>query len=95
MAQANLPACSQHCPFSAEHQALSREAVNTNCKVSGLTQLEIKPKSTAPEADAHTTRPSELLMNLVYSLVGCRPIAYAELVWVLVPVLANLWLLVP
>ena len=30
-------------------------------KVIGLTRLEIKPKSTVPEADALTTRPSELL----------------------------------
>ena len=36
--------------------------MNTNFKVIGLTQLEINPKSTAPEADALTTRPSELLM---------------------------------
>ena len=39
----------------------SKEAVNTNFKVIGLTRLGIKPKSTAPGADAHTTRPSELL----------------------------------
>ena len=36
-------------------------AVNTYFKVIGLTQLGIKSKSTAPEADALTTRPSELL----------------------------------
>ena len=35
--------------------------MNTSFKVIGLTRLGIKPKSTAPEADAHTTRPSELL----------------------------------
>ena len=34
--------------------------MNTNFKVIGLTQLGIKPKSTAPEADALTTQPSEL-----------------------------------
>ena len=35
--------------------------MNTNFKVIGLTRLGIKPKSTAPtEADALTTRPSEL-----------------------------------
>ena len=46
----NSPACSPHCPAS------SREAVNTNIlKVIGLT-LGIKPKSTAPEADALTTQ---------------------------------------
>ena len=35
--------------------------MNTNFKVIGLTRLGIKPKSTAPEADVYTTRPSELL----------------------------------
>ena len=35
--------------------------MNANFKVIGLTRLEIKPKSTAREADALTTRPSELL----------------------------------
>ena len=35
--------------------------MNTIFKVIGLTRLEIRPKSTAPEADALTTRPSELL----------------------------------
>ena len=39
----------------------SREAVNSNFKVIGLTRLGIKPESTAHEADALTTRPSELL----------------------------------
>ena len=34
--------------------------MNTNFQVIGLTRLGIKPKSTAPEADAHTTRSSEL-----------------------------------
>ena len=38
----------------------SREAVNSNFKVIGLTRLRIKPESTAQEADALTTRPSEL-----------------------------------
>ena len=55
----NLPACSPDCPFNAERQ-LSREAVNTNFKVIGLTRLGIKAKSTALEADVLTTRPSEL-----------------------------------
>ena len=36
--------------------------MNTNFKVIGLARLGIKPKSTDPEADALTTRPSELLM---------------------------------
>ena len=35
--------------------------MNTNFKVIGLTQLKIAAKYTAPEADALTTRPSELL----------------------------------
>ena len=35
--------------------------MNTNFKVIGLTRLGIKPESTAPEADALTTWPSELL----------------------------------
>ena len=34
--------------------------MNTNFKVIGLTRLGIKLKSTAPEADARTNRPSEL-----------------------------------
>ena len=38
----------------------SREAVNSNFKAIGLTRLGIKPESTAQEADALTTRPSEL-----------------------------------
>ena len=37
------------------------EAVNTNFKVICLTRLGIKPESTAPGADALTTRRSELL----------------------------------
>ena len=35
--------------------------MNTNFKVTGLTRLEIKAKSIAPEADALTNWPSELL----------------------------------
>ena len=38
--------------------------MNTNFQVIGLTELEIKPQFTAPEADALTTRPSELLIQL-------------------------------
>ena len=37
--------------------------MNTNFKVTGLIRLGIKPKSTAFEADALTTRPSELLIK--------------------------------
>ena len=40
--------------------------MNTNFKVIGLTQLEIKPKSVALKADALTTTwPSELLYSLL------------------------------
>ena len=42
----------------------SRVAVNTNFKVIGLTRLVIKPESTAPEADAFTTRPLEQTNNV-------------------------------
>ena len=38
--------------------------MNTNFKVIGLTQLGIEPKSTAPEANAVTARPSELPRGL-------------------------------
>ena len=55
--QVDFPACSANCPFTAEGGASSREAVNTNFKVIGLTRLGIKRKSTAPEADALTTPP--------------------------------------
>ena len=51
--QENLPACSRHCPFNAEHQT---GKVNANFEVIGLTRLGIKPESTAPEADALLTR---------------------------------------
>ena len=44
--------------------------MNTNFKVIGLTRLEIKSKSTAPEADALTTRPSELLYCYIVQPVG-------------------------
>ena len=38
--------------------------MNTNFKLIGLTRLGINPKSRAPEANALTTRPSELLQHL-------------------------------
>ena len=38
--------------------------MNANLKVIGLTRLGMKPKSTAPEADALTTWPSELLLGV-------------------------------
>ena len=65
MARVNLPVCSPHCPFNAERQA--GEAVNSNFKVIGLTRLGIKTLSTAPEADARTTRPSEPLIGTCYN----------------------------
>ena len=52
--QINLPACSSHLN-------VKQEAVNTNFNIIGLTTLGIKPKSIALEADALTTRLSELL----------------------------------
>ena len=39
----------------------SKEVVNTNFMVIGLIRLRIKADSTAPEAGALSTRPSELL----------------------------------
>ena len=41
--------------------------MNTNFKVIGLTRLGIKTQSTASEADALTTRPSELLIDTCYN----------------------------
>ena len=38
--------------------------MNTNYKVIGLTRLETKLESTAPEANTFTTRPSELLFTV-------------------------------
>ena len=64
MAQVNLPACSQR-RFNVERQA--GEAVNSNFKVNGLTRLGIKTQSTALEADALTTWPSELLIRTCYN----------------------------
>ena len=43
--------------------SVKQEAGNTNCKVIGLIRLGIKPKSTTPEVDAVTTRPSELFKS--------------------------------
>ena len=48
----------------------SRKAVNSNFKVIRLTRLGIRPESTAPEADALTTRPSELSNNDRYMQVN-------------------------
>ena len=41
--------------------------MKSNFQVIGLTRLEIKPASTAPEADTLTTRPFELLN--IYPLI--------------------------
>ena len=41
--------------------------MNANFKVIGLTRLGIKTQSAAPEADALTTQPSELLMGTCYN----------------------------
>ena len=43
--------------------------MNTNFKMIGFTRLVIKPKSTAPEADALTSRPSELFSFLNRTLL--------------------------
>ena len=47
------------------------EDVNTNFKVIGLSRLGIKPESTAPEADALTTRSSEQLYSHDLGLQLC------------------------
>ena len=65
MVQVNLPACSQRCSVNAERQA--EEAMNSSFKVIGLTRLGIKTQPTAFEADALTTRPSELLIGTCYN----------------------------
>ena len=38
--------------------------MNTNFKAIGLTRLGIKPKTTVPEEDALTTRPSEIITTV-------------------------------
>ena len=51
----------------------SREAVNMNFEVIGLTRLEIKPKCRATETDALTTWPSELSRPLkCNSSLNCK-----------------------
>ena len=45
--------------------------MNTNFKVIGLTRLGTKPESTALEADALTTRPSDLWVSVVISWIEC------------------------
>ena len=51
--------------------ASSREAVNSNFKVIGLTRLGIKPNFTPPKANALTTRPSELIIPTPVFKVFC------------------------
>ena len=48
--------------------------MHTNFKFIGLTRLGIKPKSTAPEADALTTRSSELL---IFNFIEIHVILYS------------------
>ena len=68
----NLPACSPQYPINAERQA--GKLVNTNFTVIGLTRHGINTQSTAAEADALATRPSEL-SKIKSSLVYTRGIA--------------------
>ena len=65
--QVYLPACSPHCLINAA-------SLNTSFSVIGLTRLGIKPESTAPEADAHTTWPSELVRHQTISF-GLRKVS--------------------
>ena len=46
--------------------------MNTNFKVIGLARLRIKPKSTAPEADALTTQPSERIQTVQFQMSRTR-----------------------
>ena len=57
--------------------------MNTNLKVIGLTRLVIKPKSTAPESDAITTGPSELLnsASIMKIRFTVNPWAFSPLKW--------------
>ena len=57
--------------------------MNTNFKVIGLTRLGMKLESTAPETDALTTRPSELLKEYMHLRLGtCVDVkSYLILVW--------------
>ena len=59
-----------HFTLSFPCQTSNREAVNTNFKVIGLTRLGIKSKSTAPEVDALTPGPSELLSRIKWADFG-------------------------
>ena len=58
--------------------------MNINVKDIGLTRLGIKPKSTAPEADALTTRPSKLLkfqqfMRYIFKILNIKKIYEAKI----------------
>ena len=76
--QVNLPACSPHCPFIAvaakasnattQLPSLNNTTQATLTFVIGLARLEIKPKFTSPEADALTTRSSELLISFLWRM---------------------------
>ena len=67
--QVNLQVCSPHCSRNA---ASSREAINTNLIVIGLTGPGMKPKSTAPEAHALITRPFEVISKPVLYAVNAK-----------------------
>ena len=47
--------------------------MNSNFKIIGLTQLGIKLNSTAPEADAPTSRPFELLCRVKVIFLSGKP----------------------
>ena len=50
--------------------------MNTNFRVIGLTRLEKKTESIAPEADALTTRPSELLRRTLCPMCALSNMNY-------------------
>ena len=53
--------------------------MNTNFKVIGLTRIGIKSESTAPEADALITRPSELQIALCgISIIGDARLVFMQ-----------------
>ena len=92
--QVNLPACSPHCSFKCSTS--SSEAAKTYFKVISLTPLGIKPKSTALEADALTTRPTRkysvnialqeiirLKRQLSYEIRSCDALQKGESICVL------------
>ena len=69
------------------------ETGNTNFKNIGLIRLEIKPESTAPDTDALTARPSELLNTYIakwcnWKLVSKEP-QYFQLLVAVLPVFVQ------